>query len=88
VVTRVAIGWDGTAALLLVSSLSGHTTAIRASPAISLLFGEPGLWGDPLTHPRLTLRTTAEKTGKAAHRARWLAPITPNPGSTSTLPIS
>ncbi|MCX7300401.1 MAG: pyridoxamine 5-phosphate oxidase [Rhodobacterales bacterium] len=73
VVTRVAIGWDGTAALLLVSSLSGHTTAIRASPATSLLVGQPSLWGDPLTHPRRTLLPTAEKTDEAAHRARWQA---------------
>ncbi len=72
-VTRAAVSWDGQAALLLVSSLSIHTTAIRANPATSLLVGEPGPRGDPLTHPRLTLLTVAEETEKTAHRARWLA---------------
>lgn len=72
-VTRVAMGWDGEAALVLVSTLAQHTRALQADPASSLLLGEPGPKGDPLTHPRLTLLTAAEPTDKAAHRAAWLA---------------
>ncbi|MBP1807480.1 pyridoxamine 5'-phosphate oxidase family protein [Rubellimicrobium aerolatum] len=72
-VTRIAVGWDGTAALALVSTLAMHTRALRADPACSLLVGEPGPKGDPLTHPRLTLLARAEPADKAAHREGWLA---------------
>jgi len=55
-VSRVAVvsGPDGHP-LTLVSDLSSHTGALRATPACSLLLGEPGPRGDPLTHPRITL---------------------------------
>ncbi len=55
-VTRVAVGTtpDG-APCTLISDLSDHTRALKAHPACSLLVGEPGDKGDPLTHPRLTL---------------------------------
>ena len=55
-VTRIAISTtpDG-APLTLISDLSSHTTALRANPRCSLLLGEPGSKGDPLTHPRITL---------------------------------
>jgi putative heme iron utilization protein len=72
-VTRVAVGWDGAAAVILVSDLSLHTVALRRDPACSLLLGEPGAKGDPLTHPRLTLMARAEAADKAALRAGWLA---------------
>lgn len=72
-VTRVAVGQDGGAPLLLVSTLSAHTRALAASPACSLLLGEPGPKGDPLTHPRLTLQGRALPADKAALRAGWLA---------------
>jgi putative heme iron utilization protein len=72
-VTRVAVGWDGTVALILVSDLSQHTRALAANPACSLLTGEPGPKGDPLTHPRLTLMARAEAADKAGFRAMWLA---------------
>jgi putative heme iron utilization protein len=60
-VSRIALGQarDGTP-ISLVSSLAAHTTALRANPACSLLLGEPGPRGDPLTHPRLTLMATAQ----------------------------
>jgi putative heme iron utilization protein len=45
--------------LTLVSDLSHHTRALRAVPVCSLLLGEPGAKGDPLTHPRLTLQARA-----------------------------
>lgn len=67
------VGFAGGAPLLLVSTLSQHTAALRANPACSLLVGQPGPKGDPLTHPRLTLQARAEVADKAALRAVWLA---------------
>lgn len=59
-VTRIAMATDGTGApLTLVSELSAHTRALRANPAASILVGEPGPKGDPLTHPRLSLSCAA-----------------------------
>jgi len=59
-VSRVAVGQneDG-APILLVSDLSHHTRALKAAPDCSLLVGEPGPRGDPLTHPRVTLQAHA-----------------------------
>jgi len=55
-VTRVAFGLDPEGCpLSLVSSLATHTGALQANPICSLLLGEPGDKGDPLTHPRLSL---------------------------------
>jgi hypothetical protein len=66
--------------LTLVSDLSHHTRALRANPACSLLLGEPGAKGDPLTHPRLTLQARAVFVDRAdpAHpglRAHYLAQL-------------
>ncbi|WP_417840048.1 HugZ family protein [Tritonibacter scottomollicae] len=59
--SRVAFGLDaGGAPISLVSTLAAHTQAMAARPQISLLVGEPGAKGDPLTHPRLSLNGTAE----------------------------
>ncbi|WP_428928003.1 HugZ family protein [Marinibacterium sp. SX1] len=60
VVSRVAFGLapDGAPASL-ISMLSQHATALRAAPDASLMIGEPGPRGDPLTHPRLTLQARA-----------------------------
>lgn len=59
-VTRVAFGLGPEGqALTLVSDLSRHTAALKANPVCSLLIGEPGERGDPLTHPRLTLQASA-----------------------------
>ena len=59
-VTRVAFGLSpqGTP-LTLISDLSAHTRALQTNPACSLMVGEPGAKGDPLTHPRLTLQASA-----------------------------
>jgi len=55
-VTRVAFGLDPDGGpISLISSLSTHTQALLGNPACSLLVGEPGEKGDPLTHPRLSL---------------------------------
>ncbi|SFQ44485.1 hypothetical protein SAMN05421853_10610 [Roseivivax halotolerans] len=45
--------------LALVSDLSHHTRALKGDPRCSLLVGQPGAKGDPLTHPRLTLQARA-----------------------------
>ncbi|MEO0751506.1 MAG: pyridoxamine 5-phosphate oxidase [Pseudomonadota bacterium] len=55
-VTRIAMATTPMGApVTLISDLSSHTTALRANPRASLLLGEPGPKGDPLTHPRITL---------------------------------
>jgi heme iron utilization protein len=55
-VSRIAFGQDATTTpLTLISDLSAHARAIAQDPRVSLLVGEPGTKGDPLTHPRLTL---------------------------------
>jgi putative heme iron utilization protein len=72
-VSRVAVGAQDGWPLILVSTLSAHTRALAANPACSLLVGEPGPRGDPLTHPRLTLQARAATADKAALRADWLA---------------
>jgi putative heme iron utilization protein len=60
-VSRVltAMDADGTP-VILVSGLSSHTKALMKDSRASALFGEPGK-GDPLAHPRLTLRCSAER---------------------------
>jgi hypothetical protein len=72
--SRIALvpGPDG-APLSLVSRLAAHTTALEAHPACSLLIGEPGARGDPLTHPRLTLQATAVPAQKSGLRDHYLA---------------
>ncbi len=77
-VSRVALGQapDG-APLSLVSALSQHTAALGQNPAASLLVGEPGAKGDPLTHPRLSLQCQAAFVPRQAPefialRATWL----------------
>lgn len=78
-VTRIAMGTDPDGApVSLVSDLATHTAALRASPACSLLLGEPGDRGDPLTHPRLTLTCRAafvarDDPGHGPLRAHYLA---------------
>lgn len=71
-VSRVAITTDPEGApLSLVSDLSHHSRALMADPACSLLLGEPGAQGDPLTHPRITLIATAHflRHGEDGHAA-------------------
>ena len=57
---RIAFGQakDGSP-VSLISQLSHHTQALLDDPRCSLLVGEPGDKGDPLTHPRLTLQADA-----------------------------
>ncbi|MEJ6393789.1 pyridoxamine 5'-phosphate oxidase family protein [Gymnodinialimonas sp. 2305UL16-5] len=72
-VTRVAlVPGPGGAPLSLISELSAHTTALTANPTCSLLIGEPGAKGDPLTHPRLTLQAEAKNCHKLDLREHYL----------------
>lgn len=72
-VTRIAIGTDPQGApITLISDLSLHTKALKADPVCSLLLGEPGDKGDPLTHPRLTLTCEARWEEKARLRDHYL----------------
>ena len=74
VVTRIAfgLGVDGMP-LSLVSQIAAHTKALAADPRVSLMVGEPGPTGDPLTHPRLTIQARAEMIGRDDPRHEWLA---------------
>lgn len=69
-VSRVALvaGPDGMP-LSLMSDLSHHSAALRHNPVCALLVGEPKGKGDPLTHPRLSLRAEARfvRHGEAEH---------------------
>jgi putative heme iron utilization protein len=60
----VATDLDGTP-IILVSSLSGHTSGLMADPRCSLLLGEPGK-GDPLAYPRITLACEAERVERGS----------------------
>ncbi len=71
-VTRIALATapDGRPTTL-ISDLSTHAGALKADPRASLLIGEPGEKGDPLTHPRLTLQCRASflRHGEPGHAA-------------------
>jgi putative heme iron utilization protein len=69
--TSMATDYDGTP-LILVSRLSHHTQNLLADPRGSLLISRGGK-GDPLAHPRLTLRVLAEQAEAPHLRARFLA---------------
>lgn len=66
-VSRIAVGTDSNGCpITLISDLSHHTKALRVSPSASLLLGEPGEKGDPLTHPRITLQVEADFLSRKA----------------------
>lgn len=77
-VTRIAISTDARGVpITLISDLSLHTKALRANATCSLLVGEPGAKGDPLTHPRLSITAEAAFVDRASDdhsglRARYL----------------
>ncbi|WP_295811203.1 HugZ family protein, partial [uncultured Nitratireductor sp.] len=59
--TRAATATDlDGAPIILVSGLSAHTKGLQADPRCSLLIGEPGK-GDPLAHPRLSVKAVAAR---------------------------
>ena len=77
-VSRVAVAVEADGSpFVLASDLSGHSRALARDGRASLLFGEPGPKGDPLTHPRVTVIGRIEKLerGDPQHVARrdfWL----------------
>ncbi len=59
-ISRVATATDMTGApIILISSLSAHTKALRHNPNCAILLGEPAK-GDPLAHPRISVQCVAE----------------------------
>lgn len=69
-VSRIALAPHGVwRALSVISDLAVHAAALKACPDCALLVGEPGAKGDPLTHPRLSLKSRARfvRHGDAAH---------------------
>lgn len=71
-VTRIAFALLDNVPHTLVSDLSSHGAPLKAGGVASLLIGEPGPKGDPLTHPRLTLQVQPEEVDKPAARDAWL----------------
>lgn len=72
----VATACDGTP-ILLTSQLSIHTRLMEREPRCSLLLSDIGK-GDPLAHPRLTIRALAQRVERmsaehGALRRRYLA---------------
>lgn len=63
-VSRVQLSTDvdGTP-VILISALSPHMAALETAAESALLIGEPGK-GDPLAHPRITLRTIATRVAR------------------------
>lgn len=71
-VSRIAFALDTQGApLSLISDLSAHAGALKTASECALLVGEPADRGDPLTHPRLSLRVRAAfvRHGDADHAA-------------------
>ncbi|MEO1239465.1 MAG: pyridoxamine 5'-phosphate oxidase family protein [Pseudomonadota bacterium] len=74
VVTRIALARTDTGTITsLISDLSSHSAALRANPDASLLVGEPGNKGDPLTFPRMSIAAEAtfvDRTSEDDERIR------------------
>ncbi len=68
---NVATAHDG-APILLMSTLAAHTRNLEARPHASILLARSGK-GDPLAHPRLTVKGTLARDGDPTVRARFLA---------------
>ena len=81
-ISRVALvaGPEGMP-LSLMSDLSRHSAALQHNPLCALLIGEPKGKGDPLTHPRLSLRATAHfvRHGEAEHADLAIAFLSKKP---------
>ncbi len=78
VATRVNLARDAEGRpMIFVSALAPHTPALRQDGRCALLVGEPGK-GDPIAHPRLSLRCHAReivgsRAEGAALKPHWLA---------------
>ena len=73
-VTRVAFGLcPHGQPISLISTLSAHTRALKDRPVCSVMVGEPGDRGDPLTHPRLSLQGRARFVSNSGEEHQYLA---------------
>ena len=77
-ISRVAFGLcpEGLP-VTLISALAPHLAALKTDPRCSVMLGEVGAKGDPLTHPRLMIRAraafvAADDPDRPALRAHWL----------------
>lgn len=77
-ISRIAFGLcpDGLP-LTLISALAPHFSALRTDPRCSVMVGDVGDKGDPLTHPRLMIRAqasfiAADDPARPALRTHWL----------------
>lgn len=77
-ISRIAFGLDPAGQpLTLISGLAPHFAGLAADPRCSVMVGEPGDKGDPLTHPRLMIRAQAQFVAvddaeRPALRGHWL----------------
>lgn len=78
-ISRIAFGLgpDG-GPVTLISALAAHFAGLKASPLCSLMVGEVGAKGDPLTHPRLMVQARADfvapdDPARPRLRDHWLA---------------
>lgn len=74
--SRIAVACTSAGLVTLVSDLSIHSRAIRASPSAGLLIGDLPDRGDPLNAPRVSLSVVAEPVDAAMRpklRTEWLA---------------
>lgn len=63
--------------MTLISGLAPHLAALKADPRCSVMLGEVGDKGDPLTHPRLMIRARAsfvasDDPARPTLRDHWL----------------
>lgn len=77
-ISRIAFGLapDNTP-VTLVSGLAQHFAGLRDHAACAVMIGEPGVKGDPLTHPRLMIKARAgfvpsDDPARPALRVLWL----------------
>lgn len=78
IISRIAFGLDPEGGpMTLISGLAPHFAALRADPRCSVMVGEVGDKGDPLTHPRLMIRALAtfvapDDPARPDLRTHWL----------------
>ena len=77
-ISRIAFGLcPNGQPMTLISALAPHFAALKADPRCSVMLGEVGAKGDPLTHPRLMIRASAsfvapDDPDRPTFRAHWL----------------